>query len=86
MSAWTFGPTQNYNLVTLAPEASGIMLSLNSSFVQMGFATGAGIGGLAISNFSVLSITIVGAFTVSTALVIRLKLKDSSSRLVQSIS
>ena len=53
MSAWTFGPTQNYNLVTLAPEASGIMLSLNSSFVQMGFATGAGIGGLAISNFSV---------------------------------
>lgn len=86
MSAWTFGPTQNYNLVTLAPEASGIMLSLNSSFVQIGFATGAGIGGLAISNFSVLSITLVGAITVSIGLVIRLKLKDSSSRLVQSIS
>lgn len=86
MSAWTFGPTQNYNLVTLAPEASGIMLSLNSSFVQMGFATGAGIGGLAISNFSVLSITVVGAIAVSIGLVIRLRLKDSSSRLVQSIS
>lgn len=85
MSAWTFGPTQNYNLVTLAPEASGIMLSLNSSFVQMGFATGAGIGGLAISNFSVLSITVVGAIAVSIGLVIRLKLKDSSSRLVPSI-
>lgn len=85
MSAWTFGPTQNYNLVTLAPEAYGIMLSLNSSFVQMGFATGAGIGGLAISSFSVLSITIVGAISVLIALIIRLKLQDSYIKVAQSI-
>ena len=37
-SAWSSAPTQQYNLITLAPEASGIMLSLNSSVVQLGMA------------------------------------------------
>ncbi|WP_347942294.1 MFS transporter [Peribacillus simplex] len=46
IAAWTFGPTQNFNLVSLTPEASSIVLSLNSSFVQLGFAAGAGIGGI----------------------------------------
>lgn len=38
ITVWTFGPTQNFNLVSLAPEASSIVLSLNSSFVQLRFA------------------------------------------------
>lgn len=36
IACWTFGPTQNFNLISLAPEASGVLLSLNSSFVQLG--------------------------------------------------
>ncbi|WP_160724706.1 hypothetical protein [Bacillus sp. USDA818B3_A] len=32
IACWTFGAVQNYNLVSLAPGASGIVLSLNSSF------------------------------------------------------
>ncbi|MCY8252302.1 MFS transporter, partial [Bacillus inaquosorum] len=61
IAVWTFGPTQNFNLVSIAPEASGIVLSLNSSFVQLGFAAGAGIGGIAMGNSSMLAISWGGA-------------------------
>jgi MFS transporter, DHA1 family, putative efflux transporter len=67
IAAWTFGPTQNYNLLSLAPKASGIMLSLNSSFVQLGFAAGAGIGGLAVDGSSILAICWIGAAAVAVA-------------------
>ncbi|WP_034263325.1 MFS transporter [Bacillus sp. J33] len=70
IAAWTFGPTQNFNLVSLTPEASGIVLSLNSSFVQLGFAAGAGIGGIVAGRSSVLEISWVGATSVVIALLI----------------
>lgn len=60
-SAWTTGPTQQYNLVTLAPESSGVMLSLNSSMNQLAMAAGAGIGGVAVGQVSLTSITWFGA-------------------------
>ncbi|VBB08615.1 Hypothetical protein LUCI_3893 [Lucifera butyrica] len=66
-SAWTFGLTQNFNLISLAPEASGIMLSLNSSFVQLGFAAGAGIGGIAVGSSSIMAISWIGAALVTLA-------------------
>jgi len=69
IAAWTFGPTQNYNLLSLAPEASGIMLSLNSTFVQLGFAIGAGIGGVAVGESSILSICWIGAAVAAAAVV-----------------
>jgi DHA1 family putative efflux transporter-like MFS transporter len=69
IAAWTFGPTQSFNLATLAPEASGIMLSLNSSFVQLGFAAGAGIGGIAVGGSSILAICWIGAISVTVATV-----------------
>ncbi|MGW9018530.1 MFS transporter [Priestia megaterium] len=70
IAAWTFGPTQNFNLVSLTPEASGIVLSLNSSFVQLGFAAGAGIGGIVAGRSSILEISWVGATSVVIALLI----------------
>ncbi|WAH36378.1 MFS transporter [Alicyclobacillus dauci] len=66
IAAWTFAPTQNFNLLSLAPEASGIVLSLNSSFVQLGFAAGAAIGGIAVGG-SVLAISWIGATSVAIA-------------------
>jgi MFS transporter, DHA1 family, putative efflux transporter len=68
IAAWTFGPTQNYNLLSLASEASGIVLSLNSSFVQLGFAAGAAIGGIAVGGSSILAICWIGAAAVAIAL------------------
>jgi len=70
IAAWTFGPTQNFNLVSLTPEASSIVLSLNSSFVQLGFAAGAGIGGIVAGRSSILEISWVGATSVVIALLI----------------
>jgi DHA1 family putative efflux transporter-like MFS transporter len=67
VACWTFGPTQNFNLVSLIPEASGIVLSLNSSFVQLGFAAGAGIGGFAVGSISVMAITWISAVSVICA-------------------
>lgn len=67
IATWTFGPTQNFNLLSIAPEASGIMLSLNSTFVQLGFAAGAGIGGIALGGSSILAISWVGTAAVAVA-------------------
>ncbi|MEK3776151.1 MFS transporter [Paenibacillus sp. FSL K6-4396] len=69
-SAWSSGPTQQYNLVTMAPESSGIMLSLNSSVMQLAMASGAGIGGIAVSSVSLSSITWIGAVGVAVAIII----------------
>lgn len=67
IACWTFGPTQNFNLVSLAPEASGIVLSLNSTFVQLGFAAGAGIGGIVVGGWSIMAITWISAVSVAFA-------------------
>ncbi|MEH7306903.1 MFS transporter [Neobacillus drentensis] len=70
VAVWMFGPTQNFNLLSIAPEASGIMLSLNSTFVQLGFAAGAGIGGIAVGGSSILAICWIGTAAVAVALFI----------------
>ncbi|TWE07992.1 hypothetical protein FB550_1013 [Neobacillus bataviensis] len=61
IAAWTFVSPQNFNLVSLVPNASGILLSLNNSFVQLGTSAGAGMGGVAVGGMSVMAITWFGA-------------------------
>ncbi|WP_431088946.1 MFS transporter [Paenibacillus sp. 8b26] len=68
IAIWSFGPTQNFNLISIAPEASSIMLSLNSSFVQLGFAAGAGIGGIAVGSSSVMAVSWIGSAAILTGL------------------
>ncbi|MGF6947698.1 DHA1 family putative efflux transporter-like MFS transporter [Neobacillus sp. B4I6] len=68
IASWTSGPTLQFNVVSLAPGASGIVLSLNSSFLQLGNATGAGIGGLVTSGFSIQSISWIAAASVVIAI------------------
>jgi DHA1 family putative efflux transporter-like MFS transporter len=67
LAAFTFMPAQTLNLVALAPEASGIMLSLNGSFVQFGFALGAGAGGIASGVSSVMAVGWIGAALAAIA-------------------
>ena len=69
-AAWTFVPPQNFNLVSLASNATGIILSLNNSFVQIGFAVGAGIGGIAMGGPSIMAITWIGAASVAFAAIV----------------
>lgn len=69
MSAtWTFGPTQSIHLASIAPEASGVLLSLNGSFSQFGFAIGAAIGGISIAHFPILALYAIATFFVLVAL------------------
>ncbi|WP_342603304.1 MFS transporter [Peribacillus sp. FSL E2-0159] len=86
-AAWSSGPTQQYHLATLEPESSGVMLGLNQSMMQLAMAAGAGIGGDAVEQVSLASITWIGATGVAIAMVIVLVLSSSSSnrKIAQSI-
>lgn len=66
-AAWSTGPTQQYNLVRIEPNYSGIMLSLNQSTMQLSMAAGAGIGGLAVDRISLSSIPWFGTIGVAIA-------------------
>lgn len=70
IALWMFGPTQSLNISRLIPNTSSILLSLNGSVVQLGFAIGAGLGGIIISAFSIKSIIWIAILCGITALVI----------------
>ncbi|WP_433941020.1 MFS transporter [Paenibacillus lautus] len=77
LAAWSSGPTQQYNLVQLEPNSSGVMLGLNQSMMQLSMAAGAGIGGIAIERISLSSIAWIGAAGVAIAAVVSLVLFQS---------
>lgn len=67
--SWSSAPTQQYYLITLSPKASGIMLGLNTSVLQLAMAAGAGIGGVVIDNISLNAITWIAASSIAVAAV-----------------
>ncbi|UUZ79331.1 MFS transporter [Paenibacillus sp. P26] len=73
-AAWSSGPTQQYNLVRIKPDHSGIMLGLNQSMMQLSMAAGAGLGGIAVDRLSLSSITWFGAIGVAIAILAALRL------------
>lgn len=72
IAIWMFGPTQGLNLSKMIPTHASILLSLNSSFIQLGFALGAFFGGLSIENFSIHSILYLGVISTIIAFVVYL--------------
>ncbi len=72
ISIWMFGPTQGLNLSKMVPTHASILLSLNSSFVQLGFALGAFLGGLTIEKFSIHSIMYLGVISTIIAFIVYL--------------
>ncbi|KPV57620.1 MFS transporter [Paenibacillus sp. A3] len=66
-AAWSSGPTQQYNLIRIEPNYSGVMLGLNQSTMQLAMAAGAGIGGLAVDQVSLSSIPWFGTIGVAIA-------------------
>ncbi|MED4749829.1 MFS transporter [Brevibacillus choshinensis] len=79
-SAWSSAPAQQFNLVSLVPESSGVMLSLNSSMMQLAMAVGAGIGGLIVTRVSLASITWFGVLGVLIAIIAVFVLSNMASR------
>ncbi|GGG61542.1 MFS transporter [Paenibacillus radicis (ex Gao et al. 2016)] len=90
-SAWSSGPTQQYNLISLAPGATGIMLSLNSSVLQLGMAAGAGLGGIIVEQGSLHAVSWIGAVGVAVAVSIttiayRRSVRSRSSSISNSVA
>lgn len=69
-AGWSSGATQQYNLATLSPESSDVLLGLNQSMMQFGFAAGAGFGGIIVGQLSLSSITWFSALSIVFASII----------------
>ncbi|WP_339272607.1 MFS transporter [Paenibacillus sp. FSL W8-0426] len=67
--AWSTGPVQQVYLIGMAPKASGIVLSLNTSIIQLGMAGGAIIGGMVVENISLQSVGLFGAIGVALGII-----------------
>lgn len=74
LATWSISPAQELFLVTLVPRNPDIALSVNTSFIQFGFALGSGLGGLVISRTSILTLNWVGLGAVSIALLLAILL------------
>ncbi|KKD40258.1 MFS transporter [Bacillus sp. FSL L8-0167] len=68
IATWSTSPAQQLYLVTLVPKSPDIALSVNTSFIQFGFALGSGLGGLVLSRTSILHLSWISAGTVLLAL------------------
>lgn len=67
--AWSMGPVQQVYLIGMAPQASGIILSLNTSIVQLGMAVGAVIGGVIVDSISLTAAGWLGGIGVALGLI-----------------
>ncbi|MBK4210806.1 MFS transporter [Bacillus pumilus] len=68
IATWSTSPAQQLYLVTIVPKSPDIALSVNTSFIQFGFALGSGLGGLVLSRTSILHLSWISAGTVLLAL------------------
>ncbi|KPN98002.1 MFS transporter [Lysinibacillus sp. ZYM-1] len=86
LATWSISPAQQLFLVTLVPRNPDIALSVNTSFIQFGFALGSGLGGLVISHTSVLNLNWIALAAVSIAFLLAILLfKKMSSGIESSI-
>lgn len=79
LATWSISPAQQLFLVTLVPRNPDIALSVNTSFIQFGFALGSGLGGLVISRTSILNLNWVGLIAVCIALLLTILLFQKMS-------
>ncbi|MEK3900149.1 MFS transporter [Paenibacillus sp. FSL R7-0179] len=74
LGTWSISPAQQLLLVTLVPRNPDMALSVNTSFIQFGFALGSGLGGYVISRTSVLHLNWAGLAAVAVALILAIRL------------
>ncbi|KZE72387.1 chemotaxis protein [Paenibacillus elgii] len=74
VATWMTSPAQQLYLVSLVPRSPDIPLSVNTSFIQFGFAFGSAIGGQVINSFSIDNLGWAGFVMVLLALLIAVRL------------
>lgn len=72
VAGWVNIPAQQQRLLTLAPDQSAVILSLNASGLYLGIAIGAGVGGLVLQRGSFVLLGAVGALWQVIALTVLL--------------
>jgi predicted MFS family arabinose efflux permease len=84
-SSWGLMTAQQARLVALAPDAASVSLSLNSSAIYLGSATGAAAGALVTSSGAVSQLSWVAAgFSLSALLVVLASGRSDNRRSVSS--
>jgi predicted MFS family arabinose efflux permease len=83
VAAWSFFPSQQARLIGIAgPKVAPIVLSLNASFMFIGFSAGAALGSLTVARSSVAYVGWVGAVCEVAALLLLL----ATSRRITAVS
>jgi predicted MFS family arabinose efflux permease len=72
ISGWGFYPAQVASIIRIKPEASTIALSLNASFMYLGFAIGGVVGGVVLSVLGSTDLGWIGGGSVASALAVLL--------------
>jgi predicted MFS family arabinose efflux permease len=72
ISGWGFYPAQVASIIRSNPAASMIALSLNASFMYLGFAIGGAVGGVVLSALGPTDLGWVGGCSVAAALAVLL--------------
>lgn len=79
VSVWTCGPIFNLNINTRFTKGTAILLSINGTMVQFGFAGGAIIGGILVESIGIPFMTIAAAgFVLIAAVLFWFEKKKSS--------
>ncbi|EQA46886.1 transporter, major facilitator family protein [Leptospira broomii serovar Hurstbridge str. 5399] len=61
LAGWAFTPAQQSRLVSLQPESSSVLLSLNASAIYVGISLGSLVGSTIVAHSSVSNLGIAGA-------------------------
>jgi len=76
LSAWVFFPAQQTGLIQIVGlKLAPIVLSLNASFMYLGFSLGAAVGGFTLIHATVTKLGWVGAVCELAALTLFLKIR-----------
>ncbi|MEL6793393.1 MAG: MFS transporter [Pseudomonadota bacterium] len=65
---WSFAASQQFRLISLAPERQNVMLALNAAAIYVGVSLGAWIGGLTLEIADLNALGITGAGVAALAL------------------
>ncbi|MGJ5176584.1 MFS transporter [Bradyrhizobium oligotrophicum] len=80
LCGWSFFPAQAASLIRIEPQAATVVLSLNSSFMYLGFALGGALGGIVLTTAAPAHLGWVGGLSVGAGLVV-LALRHRRERL-----
>ena len=72
IASWAPGPNLRYSVIEHATESQGIVLSLFNSTIQLGFAIGAGFGGIVIEKFPIIGLSYTAAISIAISLIFSL--------------